>query len=173
MKTSQILKAMKIVSWIIFIGICIKVGAILISFIVSLFVNQEATKDLYLGLDLSSIYSFSPSLYVIFVFFMLFLLAVQAFIFFLVIKLFSKFDERNPFSQATSILISKIGYSSLFAGFVALAGTAINKWLINQGVSVSFDWSAEEFLFMSGVIFIIGLFFKRGVEIQSENELTI
>lgn len=173
MKTSQILKSMKVVSWIIFIGICIKAGAILISFIVSIFVNQEATKDLYLGLDLSSIYSFSPSLYVTFVVFILLLLAVQAYIFFLVIKLFSKFDERNPFSQATSLLITKIGYSSLFAGFVALAGTAINKWLINQSVSVSFDWSAEEFLFMAGVVFIIGLFFKRGVEIQSENELTI
>lgn len=164
---------MEVVSWIIFIGICIKASAILISFIVSLFVNQEATKDLYLGLDLSSIYGFSQGLYVTFVAFILLLLAVQAFIFFLVIKLFSKFDDRNPFSQATSILISKIGYSSLFAGFVALAGTAINKWLINRSVSVSFDWSAEEFLFMSGVIFIIGLFFKRGVEIQSENELTI
>ena len=173
MKTSQILKSMKVVSWIIFIGICIKAGAILISFIVSLFVSQEATKDLYLGLDLSSIYSYSPSHYVAFVVFMLLLLAVQAFIFFLVIKLFSKFDEQIPFSQSVSDLISQISYISLSAGFIALIGTGISKWLDNQSVSINFDWSAEEFLFMAGVVFIIGLFYKRGVEIQSENELTI
>lgn len=173
MKTSQVLKSMKVVSWIIFIGICIKAGAILISFIVSLFVNQEATKDLYLGLDLSSILSFSQSHYIGFVVFMLLLLAIQAFIFFLVIKLFYKFDEQIPFSQSVADLISKISYISLSAGFIALIGTGINKWLSNQGVTVNFDWSAEEFLFMAGVVFIIGLFYQRGVEIQSENELTI
>ena len=86
MKTSQILKSMKIVSWIIFIGICIKAGAILISFMVSLFINQEAAKDLYLGLDLSGIHSFSQAYYLAFVVFMLLLLVVQAFIFFLVLK---------------------------------------------------------------------------------------
>ena len=57
MKTSQILKLMKVVSWIIFIGLCIKIGTVLISFFVSLVLNPEASRDLYLGLDLSSIYS--------------------------------------------------------------------------------------------------------------------
>lgn len=173
MKTNQILKSMRVVSWIIFIGICIKAGVILISFIVSLFVNQEASKDLYLGLDLSSIYSFSVGHYVGFVFFMLFLSALQAFIFFLVIKLFSKFDEQIPFSQSVSDLISKISYVCLFAGFIALIGTGLSKWLENEDISIIYNWSAEEFLFMAGVVFVIGLFYKRGVEIQSENELTI
>ncbi|MGS2740840.1 DUF2975 domain-containing protein [Sinomicrobium sp. M5D2P17] len=173
MKTNQILKSMKVVSWIIFIGICIKAGAILISFIVSLLVYQEAAKDLYLGLDLTDIHNFSPGVYVAFVVFMLFLLAVQAFIFFLVIKLFSKFEEQMPFSQNVSELISKISYFSLLVGCIALIGTGFSKWLESQNVSLDFDWSAEEFLFMAGVIFIIGLFYKRGVEIQSENELTI
>ncbi len=173
MKTSQILKSMKVVSWVIFIAICIKAGAILISFIVSLFVNQKATKDLYLGLDLSGIHSFSPGHYVAFVVFMLFLLAIQAFIFFLIIKLFSRFDEQIPFSRSISDLISKISYVCLLAGFIALIGTAISKWLVNQSVTINFDWSAEEFLFMAGVVFIISLFYKRGVEIQTENELTI
>lgn len=173
MKTSQILKSMKIVSWIIFIGICIKAGAILISFIVSLFINQEAAKDLYLGLNLSGIHSFSQAYYLAFVVIMLLLLVVQAFIFFLVLKLFSKFDEQIPFSQSIAKLISNIGYVSLVAGCIALIGTGISKWLTNQNVSINFDWSADEFLFMAGVVFIIGLFYKRGVEIQSENELTI
>ncbi|KAA3636576.1 MAG: DUF2975 domain-containing protein [Bacteroidetes bacterium] len=93
--------------------------------------------------------------------------------FFIVIKLISRFDEKFPFSQPISDLISKIGHVSLFTGFVALIGTGFSKWLKSQSVSFNFDWSADEFLLMAGVIFIIGLIYKRGVEIQSENELTI
>ena len=173
MKTSQILKSMKIISWIIFIGICIKTGAVLISFIVSLFVNQDAGKDLYFGLDLSNLYEYSPDLYVVFVVLLLILLTVQAFIFYLVIKLFSRFNEQDPFSQPVSELISKISYASLLAGFIALMGTGISKWLETQSVTINFEWSAVVFLFMAGVLFIVGLFYKRGIEIQSENELTI
>ena len=78
--------------------------------------------------------------------------------------------QQIPFSQSIAKLISNIGYVSLVAGCIALIGTGISKWLTNQNVSINFDWSADEFLFMAGVVFIIGLFYKRGVEIQSENE---
>jgi hypothetical protein len=33
--------------------------------------------------------------------------------------------------------------------------------------------NAGEFLFMAGLVFIISPIFKRGVELQSENELTV
>lgn len=173
MKTDQILKSMKVVSWIIFIGISIKAGAIVISFLISLFADQVAARDLYWGLDLSNIHSYSPAFYVAFVSLIVLLLALQAYIFFLVIKLFSRFDEQHPFSGSVSDLISKIGHVSFLAGIVAMIGAGFSKWLKNEGVLFTYDWSAEEFLFMAGVIFIISLFYKRGVEIQSENDLTI
>jgi hypothetical protein len=90
-----------------------------------------------------------------------------------VIKLFSKFDENSPFNQELSNLIIRISYFSLFTGLIALIGTGYSKWLGRKDIPVLFDWGAEEFLFMSGVIFIVALFYKRGVEIQSENELTV
>lgn len=173
MKTSQLLKSMKVVSWIIFIGICIKAGAILISFLISLFIDPEVAKDLYMGLDLLSVQHFSHTYYVAFVVLMLLLLVVQAFIFFWVIKLFAKFNEQTPFSLVLSDLISKISYATLIAGGLALIGTALSKWLVKQGIAVNYDWSAQEFIFMGAVVFIFGLFYKRGIEIQSENELTI
>ena len=164
---------MKVVSWVIFIGICIKAGAILISSSVSLFVNQEATKDLYMGLDLSSLYEYGVGNYVALLGLLILLLVLQAYIFFLVIKLFSKFNELSPFNQELSQLIVKISYFSLFTGLVAAIGTGYSKWLGKREILIPYDWGAEEFLFMSGVIFIVALFYKRGVEIQSENELTV
>ncbi|GLU53977.1 hypothetical protein Dfri01_34380 [Dyadobacter frigoris] len=38
---------------------------------------------------------------------------------------------------------------------------------------ISEAWAAEEFIFMAGLVFIISRVFKRGVEIQSENDLTV
>ena len=173
MKTNKILSTMKVISWVIFIGLCIKAGAIIISSFISIFVTQEATKDLYLGLNLSTLYDFGVGPYVALLIFMISLLALQAYIFFLVIKLFSKFDEHSPFNQELSKLIIKISHFSLFTGLIALVGTGYSKWLSKKDILVPFDWGAEEFLFMAGVIFIVALFYKRGIEIQSENELTV
>ncbi len=43
-QTSSILKTMNVILWIIFIGLCIKTGALLFSFFVSLFINAEGAK---------------------------------------------------------------------------------------------------------------------------------
>lgn len=173
MKTSQILQFMKVVSWVIFIGTCIRAGAMLISFIISAVNNNDASNNLYLGLDLSEVLDYSFSTYLIFVVTAILLTMVKAYIFFWVIKLFSKFDEANPFSASVSVVITKISYYALVAGVFALVGTGLSKWLAKQGVVAPFEWSAREFLFMAGVVFVIGLFYKRGIEIQAENELTI
>lgn len=173
MKTSQVLGIMKIVSWVIFIGICIKTGAIIISSTVSLFVNPEATKVLYSGLDLSDLYNFSTVHYLVFVSLAVILFALQAYIFLLVTKLFTQFDEHRPFSQNISLLINRISYFSLSTGLIALIGTGYSKWLSIQNIPLQFNWGAQEFLFMAAVIFVVALFFKRGIEIQAENDLTI
>ncbi|NJW53643.1 DUF2975 domain-containing protein [Salinimicrobium oceani] len=173
MKTNKILSTMKVVSWVIFIGICIKAGAMVISSFVSLFVNQGATKDLYLGLNLSTLYEFGVGHYVMLLALIISLLVLQAYIFFLVIKLFTKFDEHSPFNKELSKLILKISYFSLFTGLIASIGTGYSKWLGIKNILIPFDWGAEEFLFMAGVIFIVALFYKRGIEIQLENELTV
>lgn len=173
MKTKQLLKSMKVVSWVIFIGICIKAGAILIAYGVSLFIEPQAAKDIYQGLNLSALYDFNAMYYHSFLLILLALLMVQAYLFFLVIRLFSNFNEQYPFSHAASKLIGDIANVSLLVGIVALFGSALCKWFTKRGVEFYYDWSAKEFLLMAAVVFTISLFFKRGVEIQSENELTI
>lgn len=41
-----------ILSWIIFIGLCIQTGALLFSYCVSMFIHSEAAKNINLDLDL-------------------------------------------------------------------------------------------------------------------------
>lgn len=172
-KTTAILQIMKIISWIIFIGLCIKTGAILISFGVSVFVNKEAAEDLYLGLDLASLYDFSMIHYVAIVLLWIVLTATEAYLFFLVTRIFSQINLEQPFSISVSQLISKISYVALGVGMLASAAYGYSEWLLAKELNIPIQWNASGFLFMAGIIFVIALFFQRGVEMQSENELTI
>lgn len=174
MKTDVILKVMNVIFWILFIGLCIKTGAIIVSFFVSIFVNPEAAKDLYLGLDISDVYNFDLYTYVCMVSFIIVLNGMKAFIAYLAVKLFLKFDLNYPFNDNVAALISKISYYALSIGVVALIAAQYSEGLIKRGVEISrIDWGAQEFLFFAGIIYILALVFKKGVEIQGENELTI
>jgi hypothetical protein len=172
-KTKFILKATNIIFWVIFIGLCIKTGAILISFLVSLFINSDGAKNLYLGLNLFDLFTFSKLHYVFIVSFIILLTGLQAYIAYLIVKIFLNFKFTSPFNADISLLISKISYVALGSGILAMIANAYSDWLINKGTPISQDWASSEILFFAGVIYIIAQVFKKGVEIQTENELTV
>ena len=176
-KTKQVLIIMKIISWVIFIGLCIKTGAILYSFFVSLAINSEGAKNLHMGLDLSALYRFNTGHYVAIVSYIIVLSALKAYLFYLVIKIFLKINFVNPFSTDISFLISKIAQVALGIGILTLVALGYVAWLTERGVAFpemqQYLGGAGEFLLLGGIIFIIAQVFKRGIEIQSENELTV
>ena len=173
MGTTIILKIMNILFWIVFIGLCIKTGALLISFFVSLFINPEGAQDLYLGLDLYDLYNFDLEKYIGVASLLIALMAMKAYLAFLVVKLFMKFDLNHPFNEKTASLISEISYYALSIGVVAIIAEGYADRIIKHGIALQIDWGEEQFLFFAGIIYIIALVFKKGVEIQNENELTI
>lgn len=175
MKTKQVLTIMKIISWIIFISLGVKAGAIIYSFFISLFVNPEAAKDLYLGVDLSLLYEFNNWYYISVLSLIITVEVLKAYIFYLVIKIFSKFDLNNPFTFNRANLISKISYVALATGVIAKISNLYNIWLITYrtGIHIPLDFGNEEFLFIAGILFIVAYIFKYGVKIQSENNLTV
>lgn len=170
--TSQLLSIMKIIFWIVFIGLLIQAGALLTTYTMSLF-NPEVSKDLYLGLDLSALQEWSTFQYTNHLSFLVAFLLIKAYIAFLVIKIFSKMDLRNPFTETVSEQLSKISYVAVAAGLLAYIAQGHTKWLAKSGMDLSENWGSGEFLFLAGIIFIIAQIFKRGIELQTENELTI
>lgn len=175
-KTHELLLVMQVLTWFIFIGLCIKTGAILISFFVSEFINPAAAINLYLGLNLSSLKEFSNMHYSIIVLLTIMLSVLKAFMFYVVIKIFLKLNLVQPFSTDVSLLIKRISYVALVIGLLGVIATEYAKWLTKQGVSLNAlpeNTGGAEYLFFAGIIFIISLVFKRGIEIQTENELTV
>lgn len=173
-KTETIFIITKILTWIVFIGLCIKTGSLIVSFFVSLFVNPEAAQDLYLGLDLSSIQEYDQWHYICSVSLLIFFTGLKAYLAYLVLKIFLKFNLEHPFSTEVANLINCIARTALSAGLFAIIMDGYGEWLANKDIlGISLDDGGTEFLFLAGIIFIIAQVFKKGVELQSENELTV
>jgi hypothetical protein len=171
-RTEQILMVMHVLAWIAFIGLCIKAGAILISYGVSL-VNPEAAKNLYNHLNLDNLQHFSFIHYSLTVSLIVSYMAMKANLIYLVIKSLSKVNLANPFTYDMTRLLEKISYVLAGIWAVAIMSNAYTSWLMKRAGAFDATLSSGEFLFMAGLVFIISQVFRRGVELQSENELTI
>jgi len=170
---SAILKVVHVMFWIAFIGLCIKTGSILTSFFVSLFVNNVAAGNLYLGLNLSDLFDFNTRYYTYIVSLLVVLTGLKAYIGYLIIKFFLKFNLQKPFDDALTPIFMHISHVALSTGLLAIVAESYSKWLMKKGTSIPIDWSGGEILFFAGVIYLLALVFKRGTELQTENDLTV
>lgn len=170
--TEQLLKVMPILAWVVFIGYMVKAGAILISYAVSC-VNPEGAKNLYMGLNLYKLRQFSLWYYTGSVIFLAALPLMKSWVSFLVIKTISKFNLKNPFTMDVARRLEKISFVLLGTWLITLLSNLYSSLMQKITGILYGNWLSTEFIFMVGLLFIIATVFKRGVEIQSENELTV
>jgi len=171
-RTEQILTVMNILAWIAFIGFSIEAGAMMISYGVSC-VNPEGAKNLYKGLNLFDLRQSSFREYTCVVSFMVAIVILKSTVCWLVIKVISKINLVNPFTIEVTTILEKISYSLFSISVVGALGNGYTNWLMHRTGEDYGNFAIEEFIFMAGLMFIISQIFKRGVEIQSENELTV
>ena len=171
-RTEQILTVMYVLAWIAFIGFMIQAGAILISFGVS-WVNPAAASDLYHRMNFEKLRQLNFWYYTCAVSFVVTQTVMKAFVWQLVVKTLSKISMMNPFTKETVQRLELISYVMLGIWVVGQLNSAYTDWLLK--------WTGEEFgsrmddgsIFVAGLVFVISQMFKRGIEIQSENELTV
>jgi hypothetical protein len=175
-ETQPGLMLITIVIWSIFVGLCIQTGAVLFNFIYSLF-NPIVAQDLYQGLNLSALLEQNIWYYFSALSLILVISGLKAFIFFLMIRIFLKINMMHPFSKDVYQLISNIGQVTIQIAFLIIISNAYFKWLIKRGYELStlgnFTGGAFEYFLMGMIIYAISKVFKRGLEIQAENELTV
>ena len=171
-RTEQVLTVMLILAWVAFIGFMIEAGGLLVSYGISCF-NPDAAKHLYRGLNLYNLRQYDFWHYTLSVSLLFAINSMKAFAFYLTIKILSKVNLVNPFKIEVAELIQRIGYFLLGTWFVAMSANAHTGWLLKETGELHGEWVATDFIFMAGLLFIISQVFKRGVEIQSENDLTV
>ena len=168
--TTQLLNIMKLLFWVIFIGLLINAGAILYSYVVSI-TNPDSATSFYSGIDVSSLYQKSFWQYSCFISFWATVAIMKAYLAYLVIQIVSTIDLQKPFSKKLADPLIKMSHVALGIGFIAVLAQAYTKYLTKSGFELIHQWGAGQFLFLAAIIFIIAHIFKRGVELQEENEL--
>ncbi|UAM96927.1 DUF2975 domain-containing protein [Polaribacter litorisediminis] len=171
MKTVKILKVMHILSWIVFVGLCIKTGIILTSYFISI-ARPEYAKNLFEGLDLSQYYTHSFWQYSSIVGYKVLLFSLEAHIAFLVTRLLNTLNLEKPFHESMHQLMTKISISIFYLWILAIIHNAHVQFLAKR-YNFSMELFSGDFIFLAGIIFIFAQIIKRGIEIQQENDLTI
>lgn len=175
-RNNFIWNGIQVISWLIFLGYCIQTGALLFNYIFSLF-KPIATHNLHLGLDLSELYLKSKSIYTLVFTLMIAISALKAYIFFIALKLFKSLNIAKPFSENVSAIITKITYYSLSIGIISIIAQEIDSELSAKGYNVGLVeryWNdGGAYLVMTAILFAIAFIFKKGIELQNENDLTV
>jgi hypothetical protein len=175
-KNNYVFMFLSIVAWIIFVGLCIEAGALIVNFIYSLY-KPEIIQNLYQKLDLSEMYNKSKWAYLNMYTFIMVISILKAYLFYLVILLISKIDLEKPFNSFVSKQITQISYFTLAIGLLSFLAQHTAKNLMDKGFNIDkldqFWTDSQAFILMAAVIYIIATIIKRGIEIQNENDLTV
>jgi hypothetical protein len=165
-----------VIAWLIFVGLSVEAGGLLVNFFFSLY-NPEVLQNLYQKLDLMNMYNESQFAFYGVYSFILIISILKAVLFYAVIHLMHKMDLSKPFNTFVAKQISLISYFTLSIGFLSHIARQLVKNLMHHGFvpdNLNQFWvDSGAFILMGAVIYIIAIIFKKGIDIQNENELTV
>lgn len=172
--------ALQILTWIIFLGLCVEAGCYLFNTIFALFVNPESTLNYWDKANMAPLYYFNQSHFVAMTAVMIIVAILKAILFYLILKIFydKSINLTTPFTTELQSFLTKLGYLAFGIGLFANCGQDFALWLSEQGVAMpsmegmNVDGS-DVWLFMAVILFVIVRIIKKGVSLQSENDLTI
>lgn len=180
LSTKFILKILYVIAWVIFVGVCIEAGGLIVNAVSTMLLNPVGAKHFWQQVDLSDLYYHDRGYYIVETSLMCIVAVMKACMFYLIVKILhnKNLDMAKPFSNDLGRFIFRIAYLSLLIGLFCLTGVKYAAWFIIQGVKMpDIEYlrmgGADVWLFMGVSLYVIAQIFKRGIEIQIENELTV
>ncbi|WP_312332833.1 DUF2975 domain-containing protein [Sphingobacterium sp.] len=171
-----VFKGLLVIAWIIFVGLSIEAGAIIVNFIFSIF-KPEFVGKFYQKLDLSAMYRQSQmSFYTIYAFIIV-IVVLKAYLFYLVVEMMHKLDLNKPFNNLVSKQITQISYLTFSIGLLSYVAQETVGRILRKSYEVGslnqFWTDSRAFILMAAIIYVISVIFSRGIELQNENDLTV
>jgi hypothetical protein len=168
--------SLHVIAWIIFVGLCIEAGGLIVNFIFNL-IKPEFLGNLYQKLNIRTMYDQNQWVFFGMYSFILSIAMLKAHLFYIVIRLLNKLNLEAPFDTYVAKQITKMSYYTFSIGLISLIGQESARNLIHHGYaleSLNHFWSdSQAFILMAAVIYVIATIFSRGVELQNENDLTV
>jgi len=170
--TDIILKVMHVVAWIAFIGLMVKAGSFLFGYGFSI-IKPLAAKTIGLEYNFYSLYQHDFVEYSIIVLSLAIFEGFRAYTAYLVVVALSKIKLTSPFTPEVSKILEKIAYFILLAWILAVLCNARVHYVAKSVTGLEHKLIPQDFILMAGIVFVFSQIFKKGVEIQTENDLTI
>jgi hypothetical protein len=177
--TKQILNLLLVLAWVIFVGLSIEAGSFLTNIIFTL-VNPGVVPRLWHQVDMPELFRYDRGYFIVVLLIFCIVSTVKAWLFYLIIRLLhnKNVNVAQSFSSVVQRFILQITFVSVLIGFFSIFGVRYIEWLSAQGVkmpnAIYLQISGGDvWLFMAVVLYVIAQVYKRGVEIQSDNDLTI
>jgi Protein of unknown function (DUF2975) len=178
--TKIILKVLHVIAWIIFIGVCIEAGGSIFSSAYTLLINPVNAATFWVGNDLSGLYQYDQGYFLVETLLISIASVMKACLFYLIIKVLhdEKLSMVKPFNNEVRLFLLNGSALAFGIGLFTAWGVNYTRWLENQGVTMPDTQQlrlggADVWIFMAVILYLIAQIFKRGIEIQSENELTV
>jgi hypothetical protein len=150
-------------------------GGHLVTLIASFVSPDWASRTYEADLSLLSIRGHSIGYYVFAMSLTISITALKATIWFVVFDLLSKLRLKSPFSMEVQRKLERIAF--LLLGVWIMTGSFWKMFAYyysnSTGLQAPTIASGDEYLFMACVMYIISQVFKRGIEIQEENQFTV
>lgn len=175
-KDQYIYWGLAVVAWIIFVGLSIEAGALLVNFFMSLY-NPQYIGHLYQKLDLSAMYARSEWAFYSMYSFILAIALLKVWLFYGLIRLTYDLNLNKPFSKTVVKQVKNMSYVTLSIGLLSYLAKDASQRLLHRGFEIDklqqFWADSQAFVLMAAVIYVIAAIFARGIELQDENDLTV
>lgn len=178
--TKHLLIFLQIIAWIIFIGVSIDAGGFIFNSFYTLFIRPMNAQFFWNHLDFSQLYAYDRGYFIVVTMLINIVAVLRAMMFFMIVKFMydKKLDLSKPFNQELRRFVLNIGYFALGISFFSSWAAKYTIWLSKKGIALP-DLQelriagADVWVFMSVIMFVIALILKKGIELQSENDLTV
>lgn len=178
--TKQILIVLYIIAWLIFVGLSIDAGGFIVNTVIAMWFKPAAAAQFWRQADMSSLYAYDRGHFFSVAVLVCIVSVLKSLLFYLIIKMIhdKKLDLAKPFNEGMRRFIVIAAYLAIGIGFFAAWGARETARFVKLGVKMPsletlLMGGADVWLFMGVILFIIAQIFKRGIEIQSENDLTV
>ena len=176
--TELMLKILNVVSWIIFIGLSVEAGGFITNAFFTLLLNPVGARHFWQQVDLSGLYYFDRGHFFAQALMICIVAVMKAYLFYVIVRALKKINMSRPFSPKMGARILKIAYVTFVIGLFSVWGFNNTAWLAAKGVKMPNIQDmrlggGDVWLFMSVTLFVIAQIFKKGIELQTENELTV
>ena len=179
-KKDYLLIVLHILSWIIFVGLCVEAGGFLFITLYTLFYNPAGAANFWMKSDLSALYAFDQGQFVTLTAIMVIAAVLKSIMFYVIVKLFhdKKLDLTAPFNASFGRGLYNLSYLIAGIGLFTYWGTKLSANLNEQGISLPSLQElrlagADVWLLMCVTLLVFARILKKGISIQNENQLTI